>query len=182
MAISLQDMQYNQAAANKAIAEAFFQLENNFPLERSQYMLVVNYREPSYRRRMYLVDTESRNILDTFHVAHGTASTCAYNKAEACYFSNVMGSRKSSLGAMKTGEIYYGKYGKSLKLRGLEKGKNSLVYARYIVLHSSEYVTESYIGSNGYAGRSWGCLAVNPKVSSQLIDKIKDGTFVYAFY
>lgn len=179
MHITENDMEYDLLSANRAIADATTAKQlHNVP---GKLMVVVNYREPSYKKRLYVVDTETGEIIRAHHVAHGSASTCTSNVARACYFSNVVGSRKSSLGAMKTGKIYYGKYGKSLKLHGLDKC-NSMVYARFIVMHSSAYVTDQYILKNGYAGRSWGCLAVDTAVSSALIDLVADGTFVYAYY
>jgi hypothetical protein len=142
---------------------------------------VVNYQQPSYEKRLYIVDVKSNKIIGQHYVAHGSASTCALSIAKACSFSNVVGSRKSSLGAIKTGAVYYGKYGKSLKLHGLDSS-NSQIYNRFIVLHPSQYVTESYIKQNGYAGRSWGCLAVSPEESGGLIDLLKDGHFIYAYF
>ncbi len=148
---------------------------------KSDILLVVDYRQPSNEKRLYVVDVASKEILSSHYVAHGTASTCTSNIAMACQFSNVVGSRKSSLGAMKTGAVYYGKYGKSLKLHGLE-ACNSQVFNRFIVMHSSAYVTAEYIRKNGYAGRSWGCLAIDPAESDKLIEQVKNGTFIYAHY
>ena len=34
----------------------------------------------------------------------------------------------------------------------------------------------------GRLGRSLGCPAVRPQVARQLIDSIRDGTFVFAYY
>ena len=34
----------------------------------------------------------------------------------------------------------------------------------------------------GGSGRSLGCPAVRPQVARQLIDSIRDGTFVFAYY
>jgi hypothetical protein len=162
--------------ASLSIAKATAELAKR-PELRQDLMVVVNYREPSHRKRLYVV--ENGNIILTAHVAHGSGSSCSYNIDKACTFSNTPMSKRSSLGAMKTGAVYTGKYGKSLKLHGLDC-TNSRVYARFIVLHPSQYVTESYIIQHGYAGHSWGCLAVNPIVAPHLIDLIKDGVFVFS--
>lgn len=157
----------------KAVAES---MATKFQIERPTYLIVVNFDEPSYRHRLYVF--KNGRLIETHHVSHGSRSSCT-NKAFACKFSNKVGSHMSSLGAMKTGEIYYGKHGKSLKLIGLEKGKNNLVKLRHIVVHAADYVTDDYILRNGRAGCSWGCLAVDPAISSRLIDMIEGGCFVY---
>lgn len=169
------DMTPNYVAMTQAIAAAkqsYSKLKGE--VDRHEYMIVVNYSEPSYRKRLYVL--HNGEVVRTHHVAHGSNSACG---KKACKFSNKFGSHQSSLGAMKTGKVYYGKYGKSLKLRGLEKEKNGAVYRRFIVLHSSNYVTDRYIMNKGRAGCSWGCLSVDPAISKSLIDLIKDGCFVY---
>lgn len=86
----------------------------------------------------------------------------------------------SSLGVYLTDQTYSGKHGFSLKVRGLESS-NSNVYRRDVVVHSANYVTPEFIKAHGYAGNSWGCFAVDPHVSKQLIDYIKEGTVMYAY-
>jgi len=145
------------------------------------YMVYIDYSLPSYKKRLFVYDLNKKEVIREHHVAHGTKSTGSSPEISN-RFSNLLGSRQSSLGAMRTGKVYYGKYGKSLRLHGLEKGINNLVYLRSIVVHPSNYVTDEYIQAHGYAGRSWGCLAVDPSISSSLIDLIKEGTLVYADY
>ena len=55
--------------------------------------------------------------------------------AWATKFSNTNDSHQSSLGLMRTGETYYGSYGYSLRLDGLEDGYNDAVRSRAIVIH-----------------------------------------------
>ena len=38
------------------------------------------------------------------------------------------------------------------------------------------------IASQGRLGRSWGCPAVRPAIAKELIDAIKDGSLVVAYY
>jgi len=84
-------------------------------------------------------------------------------------------SKASSLGVYKTGEIYSGKHGKSLKLYGLSP-TNSNVYERGIVIHPSPYVKEADVKP----GRSWGCMAFDYKVSGDVINMLRDGALIYA--
>ncbi len=147
----------------------------------TKHMLVVDYTQPSYKKRMFLIDIASGEIVRKHHVAHGDMSSDPRNKARAIYFSNTVDSHKSSIGAMVTGIVYVGKHGRSCRLLGLEKGVNDNVYRRAIVVHASNYVTDDYILRTGRAGCSWGCLACDPAISNSLIDDIRDGTFVYCY-
>lgn len=150
-------------------------------VKNNQYMLVVDFSQPSYKKRMYLVEIDTGIVVREHHVAHGAGSSDPKNIAYAVSFSNKNNSHKSSIGALITGDVYYGKHGKSCRLIGLEPGVNDNVYRRAIVLHPSNYVTDDYILGTGRAGCSFGCLACDPKISSSLIDMVKSGTFVYCF-
>jgi hypothetical protein len=150
-------------------------------IKNDKYMIIVDMTKPSNEKRLYLYNIAKRSIERAHHTAHGINSSDPNNPAMAVSFSNTPNSRKTSLGAMCTGEVYTGKYGRSLKLYGLEQGKNDNVYKRFIVIHSSLYVTDSYIRKRGYCGRSWGCFAVDPAISNQLIDDVKNGTFLFCY-
>lgn len=165
-------------AINKALEEYERYKEE---LDTLGIMAVVNMREPSYRKRMYIYNVQHKTVISEHHVSHGINSTNPNDKAYAISFSNVPGSLKSSLGAMKTGEIYHGKHGRSLRLEGLEE-QNSNVRRRYIVIHKADYVTDNFILKNKRAGHSNGCLAVDPAVVDSVIDNLKGGTFVYVYY
>jgi hypothetical protein len=136
---------------------------------------------PSYQKRFWVVRTSDHKVLREHHVAHGVNTSCKKDRAQACHFSNVVGSRMSSKGAMLTGKVYYGKHGKSLKLHGLEEQNNN-VLRRHVVIHKARYVTDKYILRRGRAGQSWGCPALDPAVCSKVIDEIKGGTFVYIYH
>jgi hypothetical protein len=95
---------------------------------------------------------------------------------------NVNGSGRSNVGLLKTAETYYGKHGKSLRLDGMEQGFNDNARRRAVVVHSASYVTDDYIRRNGKAGRSLGCPALDPDVSGRIIDTIKGGKLMFAYY
>ena len=117
-------------------------------------------------------------MLFNTYVAHGQNS----GKEFANRFSNAPESFQSSLGFYETSETYQGKNGYSMHLTGLEKGINDKADQRAIVMHGAPYVSENYIHSQGYIGRSWGCPAVPEKHNKPIIDRIKNGTclFIYA--
>jgi hypothetical protein len=112
------------------------------------------------------------------YVAHGVNSGLEF----ANRFSNIPSSLQSSLGFYQTWETYTGKHGYSLQLNGLESGINDNASQRAIVIHGAPYVSESFIRSNGYLGRSWGCPAIPEPIVKPLIDRIKNHTciFIYA--
>ena len=88
----------------------------------------------------------------------------------------------SSLGVFRALDAYRGTHGPSLRLEGLEPGFNDHARERAIVLHGADYVSEAMIAAYGRLGRSWGCPAVRPGVAKKLIDAIRDGSLVVAYY
>ena len=100
----------------------------------------------------------------------------------ATQFSNIEGSRQSSLGLFLTDKAYAGRNGYSLKLHGLELDINHLALERTIVMHGAWYVSEVFHRQHGRLGRSWGCPAVTREVAKPLIDTIKNGSFLFVYY
>ncbi len=124
------------------------------------------------------MDLKNFHLLFTSIVAHGRNT----GREFATQFSNQMSSFKSSPGFYKTAEMYNGKNGLSLKLEGLENGINNNAYIRGIVMHGASYVSESFINSQGYIGRSQGCPAVPQSLSKPIINTIKNGTCLFVFH
>ena len=87
----------------------------------------------------------------------------------------------TSLGLFVTGTSYVGSNGYSLRLRGLDPGINDNAYARAIVIHGADYVSQAIASRLGRLGRSWGCPAVRSEIARTLIDTIKGGTAIYAY-
>jgi hypothetical protein len=88
----------------------------------------------------------------------------------------------SSLGLFRTAETYQGSNGYSLRLHGLEQGFNDRALARAIVMHGAPYVGEAIAAQLGRLGRSFGCPAVRPEVARPLIDTLKDGSLLFAYF
>ena len=97
-------------------------------------------------------------------------------------FSNTLYSNQSSLGFYVTAETYIGSKGYSLKLDGADKGYNDNMRKRAVVMHEAEYVSETWINTYGRLGRSQGCPALPKGLSKEVIDVIKDGTAIFAYY
>lgn len=53
---------------------------------------------------------------------------------------------------------------------------------RAIVIHGARYVSDAFAGVHGRLGRSWGCPAVSEGIARALIDRIKGGGLVFAYY
>lgn len=139
---------------------------------RDDEMVVIDYSLPSGEPRFYLVDLKA-GTADAYLVSHGRGSDPDHDGI-ADTFSNVPGSKMSSLGTFVTAETYYGKHGLSLRLDGLEN-RNSAARERAIVIHGADYVTPA----RAKMGRSWGCPALERKVAERLIPKIANGVLVY---
>jgi hypothetical protein len=141
-------------------------------------LTVIDFSKPSTQKRMWVFDLSTRALLFHEHVAHGRASGA--NLATA--FSNVPESNQSSLGLFRTAEAYVGKHGLSLRLDGLERGINDRARERAIVIHGAEYVNAATAQAQGRLGRSLGCPAVRPEIVKPLIDAVKDGGLLFAYY
>jgi hypothetical protein len=141
-------------------------------------LTLVDYSLPSTRRRLWVLDLATGAVRFHTLVAHGRGSGLLHARS----FSNVPGSKQSSLGLFRTGDTYLGQHGYSLRLAGLEPGVNDLAYQRAIVVHGAEYATPGFASSHGRLGRSWGCPALDPSVTRELIHAIVGGTALFAYY
>lgn len=151
-------------------------LTKKHQIERSRYsplLITANHRPKNV---FYVVDVNKKKLIYNTYVAHGVNS----GKKTATQFSNVVNSRKTSLGTFLTDTTYYGSNGYSLRLDGLSSGLNDKARERYIVVHGADYANPSFIKKNGYLGRSWGCPALPQKLSREIIDTIKGGSVIYA--
>lgn len=141
-------------------------------------LTVIDYSKPSTAKRLWVFDVRSHALLFEELVAHGRGS----GTRMATAFSNAAESDMSSLGLFRTAETYSGHNGYSLRLDGLEPGVNDHARARDIVVHGAWYVSAAIAKTQGYIGRSLGCPAVRPDVAHALIDAIKGGGLLFAYY
>lgn len=141
-------------------------------------LTVIDYSLPSTTKRLWVMDMGRRRVLWNELVAHGEGS----GDLEAVSFSNQRGSRRSSLGLFRTEDIYRGRHGASLRLEGLEPGVNDNAMDRALVIHGAAYVSNRVVAEYGRLGRSWGCPALDRRVSRPIIDRIKGGSAVFAYY
>jgi hypothetical protein len=140
-----------------------------------QHLTVVDFDLPSTEKRLWVLDLAHDKIVFHTLVAHG------HNSGEngASQFSNVNESNMSSLGFYVTGQEYEGKHGHSLRLQGLDAGFNTNAFARSIVMHGADYVSEDFIKQNGRLGRSLGCPALPLDQYAQIIDAVEGGSCLF---
>lgn len=141
------------------------------------YLSIIDFNLSANKERMWVLDMKSKKVVFHTLVAHGRNS----GEEFATQFSNLEGSFQSSLGFYKTANTYIGKHGKSLKLFGLERNINDAAFDRGIVIHGADYVSKSFIQTNGRLGRSQGCPAVPVEICEELIDLIKDGSCLFIY-
>ncbi|MCG9898973.1 MAG: murein L,D-transpeptidase catalytic domain family protein [Hydrotalea sp.] len=151
-------------------------IEHNW-VSNSKYLTIIDFSLPSSAKRWVTLNVETKDVLVHSLVAHGKNS----GKEIANRFSNKPNSHQSSLGLFITEEPYQGAHGKSLRLKGVEKGINDLAYKRAIVVHGAKYVSESWIDNQGYLGRSHGCPALPEELNSWVVDYIQGGSCLYIY-
>jgi len=146
-------------------------------LGNAPLLTIIDYTLPSTARRLWVIDLAARRVLFHELVAHGAGS----GENFAAAFSNEPGSRRSSLGLFRAEGVYRGEHGTALRLSGLEPGGNDRAMERAIVMHAAVYVSPA-LAARGRLGRSWGCPALAPTVAGDVIERIKDGTALFAYY
>lgn len=65
---------------------------------------------------------------------------------------------------------------------GLEPGFNDRARDRALVMHGAWYVDPVRALKHGRLGRSLGCPALRPQVARALIDSLKQGQLLFAYY
>ena len=138
---------------------------------------VVDFSKPSGEPRFYVIDLASGDV-ETHRVCHGRGS----DPSQTGYlerFSNNFGSYASSNGTYLTGDYYDGKYGLSMKVRGLD-WSNSNAEQRAIVIHNAWYAEDDMIPLHGKLGRSEGCFAMSRASQYAVMRKLAGGRMIYA--
>lgn len=145
---------------------------------KKSVLTVIDYSLPSSKQRMWIFDVNKERLLYQTYVAHGQNS--GMNVPH--HFSNQSSSKATSLGTYVTKDTYMGSKGLSLNLQGLEKGFNDNAYNRRVVVHGAWYVEPTFIKQTGRAGRSWGCPSVAQSIAKPVINAIKGGSVLFAYY
>ena len=155
----------------------YWQLSSEEALKKKNILTIIDFNKSSTEKRLFIIDLKKQKIIHESLVAHGKNSGWDIPKS----FSNVVNSKKSSLGFFLTAETYTGKHGLSLKLDGLEKDINDNARKRHIVIHSADYVSNHFINKVGRLGRSFGCPSLPSENYSKIIDLIKNKSLIFIY-
>lgn len=147
-------------------------------VKRPNLLTIIDYAKPCNKERFFTIDLRNKRIVLKELVSHGRKSGSRYARS----FSNKPRSLKSSIGLYITLEAYRGKYGYSLRLRGLERGYNDNAERRNIVIHEARHVNKKMASNSGCIGTSWGCLVVSLGSAKKVIDTIKNGSVLFIYY
>jgi L,D-transpeptidase catalytic domain len=147
-------------------------------VRRPDILTVIDYSLPSSQPRLFVFNLATRKLLFRELCAHGKNSGGNLTR----FFSNSPGSLATSIGLFVTEDTYMGGNGYSLRLRGLEEGVNDMARDRAIVMHGASYVSRAAITALGRLGRSWGCPAVPQKVAKKIINTVRGGSALFAYY
>jgi hypothetical protein len=143
------------------------ELQKQYNPPNKNYVVFIDYSKPISKERLYVIDMNTKETILTAKVAHGINS----GKEYATKFSNKDKSLKSSLGVYVTQETYYGHFGYSLRINGLDK-TNSNARQRKIIFHSNKKMSTKW---------SWGCFSTDEEINKKLINLIKKGCLVYVY-
>lgn len=164
----------NHLVPDNLLEEALLYFDvNKKNFENQKYITVVDFNMRSNKARMFVINMEDGSVV-AVRTAHGRGGDKDHDGYVES-LGNVPNSKKSSRGYYQVSEIYYGKYGRSIRLDGLSS-TNSNVRRRAIVVHGSDYVWEDDV----IQGRSWGCFALAWSVKDDIVDLIHGGSLLYA--
>ncbi len=144
-------------------------------------LIVVDYSQPSHTRRLAVLNLATGRAGLQCRVTHGKNTGAVMPER----FSNQEGSLQSSLGLFHVEEAFAGKHGLSLRLAGLEPGRNDKALSRGIILHGAPYVSVTSMLLNWRSGfrlgRSEGCFAVANQDFAALTAVLVRPAYVYAY-
>ncbi len=152
-------------------AVLYFDL-NKSKFKNKNYISVVDFSPRSNNYRFFLIDLKTGTV-ERYRTTHGLGSD-KNDDGYAEIFGNEIGSGKSSLGYVRTAEVYYGDFGRSLRLDGLSSS-NSNIRARAVVFHGWDGVKEA----NVVQKLSRGCITMDWNFKDTVLDKIKHGSFMH---
>lgn len=168
----------SQTIAAKKIEEV-----KNFIKDKNynqDFAVFIDFKIPSGKYRFFICDLKQLKIVEKAIVSHGSGSVVP-NETKL-RFSNVEGSYQSSLGKYEISSKYYGSFGWSYRLKGLDKTNNNAL-KRAIVMHSYSCVKNEE--STEPACLSLGCPMISTeffKTVEKYIDRSKKPMILYTYY
>jgi len=146
-------------------------------IDNRDFMGVADFSLPSRTPRFYLVNLSDGSVRSHL-VAHGRGSDPGHT-GWLERFSNEPHSNATSAGAYRTGSVYVGGHGHSIRLDGLDPTNNNAA-SRAIVVHGAWYVSTAMVDRSGMLGRSQGCFAVAESSLGEVLATLGAGRLIYA--
>jgi hypothetical protein len=143
---------------NKAL-RGFAKIKAARKLSDETLLTIVDFDLHARQRRFFVIDIERRKVLFATWTSHATNSD-PDSTGIPTIFSNVPKSLTSSIGFMLTSNSYYGQWGYSMRLIGLDPKLNSSVLSRAVVIHQNGGIDLQTI-KWGNPATSWGCLMLS---------------------
>jgi hypothetical protein len=148
--------------SDKTIIRCALQKQKEFH-NSSGYILYIDLEKPVFLPRLYFIDKKQNKIIKQSFVFTSYKSGLIYTTK----FSNTPHSNLSSYGAFEVLNDYYGAYGYSARLKGLEKHNNN-VLIRAVVLHPWKFKPYTL-----------GCYSTFEKNLKEILPLLKNGGFMY---
>jgi len=146
-------------------------------VQARDFIGIVDFAKSSAEGRFHVVHLPSGQV-ESYPVAHGRGSDPDHSGFLE-QFSNQPGSAATSSGAYTTGDYYNGKYGLSMKVRGLDWTNNN-AENRAIVIHNAWYAEPEMIAIHGKLGRSEGCFAFSRADQQNVMARLGGGRMIFA--
>ena len=166
----------SHAAINTGIKA--YQTAYQAGLDAQQLLTIVDFTKPSNQNRLCAINIKRGRVLFNTLVSHGRGSGLRY----AEHFSNQVNTHESSIGVYLTGKSYHGEFGYAMRLYGLDRGFNSNAAKRDIVVHPDRFVSKEIALRFDRVGRTWGCFALEPKLTKPFINTVRNGSLIVAYY
>ena len=147
------------------------------PVAARDVIGIADFSRPSNEPRFHVVDLASGQV-ESHLVSQGRGSDPDHSGFLE-RFSNEFGSYATSNGTYTTGDYYHGKYGLSMKVRGLDWSNNN-AESRAIVIHNAWYAEPDMIDLHGKLGRSEGCFAFSRASQWKVMERLAGGRMIYA--
>lgn len=155
-------------------------------IKRTDYIAIADFTQPSNRKRLFVINLKTGEV-EAMITAHGRGKGSQTNShLKAKYFGGRDGSYLTPAGFHVTSGIENSQAkGLNLRMHGLE-ARNARSAGRGILLHATErrklqYVSEAFVRATGHAGRSEGCLTIDPPKLRGVLDKLKGGALIYNY-
>ena len=161
----------------KRAMDSFKEFESDPRIQNKSLLTLVDFRIEMTNSRLWVVNMDTKTVEMHGPVSHGVRSGSRTGAGE--HFSNNTGSNQSSIGPFVTRGEYKSDLGgltqaPSLRIEGLST-TNKASKDRGIVFHGATYMAWRRVGT------SHGCFATDPRLNTQIIRRIKNGTFVFDY-